>query len=159
MTLEEALTLRKAGELEQARAALLILAREHPNDARILYETAGIHDRLGYEADAVPFYQQAITLGLPEDDLRGAFTCLGSTFRTLGRYQEALQTLRAGKDKFPQAREIDVFMAMTLHNLGRHSEAMQLLLNTLLDTCGNANINAYERALRFYAQDIDKTWT
>jgi tetratricopeptide (TPR) repeat protein len=159
MTLAEARALRKAGELEQARAALLALARQHPDDARILYETAGIHDRLGYEADAVPFYQQAIALGLPETELRGAFTCLGSTFRTLGRYQEAIETLQAGKQQFPQAREIDVFLAMTLHNLGRHAEAMQLLLSTLLDVSGSADINAYERALRFYAQDIDKTWT
>jgi tetratricopeptide (TPR) repeat protein len=159
MTLAEALALRKAGELEQARTALLTLARQHPNDARILYETAGIHDRLGCEADAVPFYQQAIALGLPEADLRSAYTCLGSTFRTLGRYQEALETLQAGKEKFPQAREIDVFLALTLHNLGRHTKAMQLLLDTLLDTSANTDINAYERALRFYAQDIDKTWT
>jgi hypothetical protein len=33
-----------------------------------------------------------------------------------------------------------------------------LLLNTLLDTTGDTSIRAYERALRFYAQDIEKIW-
>jgi tetratricopeptide (TPR) repeat protein len=158
MTLEEALRLRKQGELEQARALLLQLAQAHPQDAQIQYECGGIHDALGYEANAVPYYRKAMALGLPPEDLRGAYTCLGSTLRTLGRYEEALEVLQEGKERFAQAREIDPFLAMALYNAGRPHEAMRLLLNTLLDTTGDASIRAYERALRFYAQDIEKTW-
>lgn len=158
MSLEEALALRKQGQLEQARTLLLALALAHPKDATIQYECAGIHDAMGYEADAVPYYREAMALGLPEQDLISAYTCLGSTLRTLGRYAEALQVLEEGKQRFGEAREIDPFLAMTLYNAGRAHEAMQLLLNTLLDTTGDASIRAYERALRFYAQDIEKTW-
>lgn len=158
MTFDDALALRRQGQLEQARTLLIALAQAHPKDAKIQYECAGVHDALGYEADAVPYYRKAMALGLPQSDLIGAYTCLGSTLRTLGRYAEALQVLEEGKQRFAQAREIDPFLAMTLYNAGRTHDAMRLLLNTLLDTTGDASIRAYERALRFYAQDIEKTW-
>jgi tetratricopeptide (TPR) repeat protein len=158
MTLEQAVALRKQGELEQARAMLVELAHQEPNNASVQYECAGIHDRMGLEADAVPYYRQAMVLGLSGDDLLGAYTCLGSTLRTLGRYAEALEVLQAGKAHFPSDRGIDPFLAMTLYNIGQPHQAMRLLLNTLLDTTSDATIRAYERALRTYAQDIEKTW-
>jgi tetratricopeptide (TPR) repeat protein len=158
MALEHALGLRKQGKLQEARTLLLQLAQAHPQDAQIQYECGGIHDALGLEADAVPFYRKAMALGLPPETLRDAYTCLGSTLRTLGRYEEALHVLQEGKTHFPQAREIDPFLAMTLYNAGQLHDAMRLLLNTLLDTTGDASIRRYERALRFYAEDIEKTW-
>jgi tetratricopeptide (TPR) repeat protein len=158
MTLEDALALRKDGHQERAKELLIELAREQPLDAKVQYECGGIHDALGLEADAVPYYRKAMELGLPPEDLIGAYTCLGSTLRTLGRYDEALQVLQEGRARFPHAREIDPFLAMTLHNAGQTQAALQLLLTTLLDTTKDESIRAYERALRFYAQDIEKTW-
>jgi hypothetical protein len=38
---------------------------------------------------------------------------------------------------------------MTLHNLGRHAEAMELLLLALAGASSEPSIRRYERAIRF----------
>ncbi len=153
--LETAIRLRENGELEAARAALLALAEERPDDAVVQYQAAWAHDVLGLEADAVPFYERALELGLRGDDLEGALLGLGSTYRTLGRYADAERTLRRGRQEFGAGRCFDPFLAMALYNLGRHPEAMELLLQTLAETSAEESIRRYRRAILAYAADLD----
>ena len=150
---------RRSGDLEGARQLALGLAAEHPRDAELQYEAACVHDELGREAEAVPFYEAALVLGLPEESLRGAYLGLGSTLRTLGRYRQAEATLRAGLARFPDAAELKTFLAMTLHNLGQSRQAVELLLTVLADTSADAHVATYRKAIRFYARDIERVWT
>ena len=96
MNLEAARTLRKEGRHAEARAALVALAKAHPDAAVVQYEAACVHDYLGDEAAAVPYYVAAIAAGLPDEELRGAYLGLGSTYRTLGRYADAEAVLVEG---------------------------------------------------------------
>ncbi len=48
---------------------------------------------------------------------------------------------------------------MVLYNLGRHTEAMELLLINLSDTTSDPAISEYGKAIRFYADKLDQTWT
>jgi len=114
------------------------------------------HDRAGREREAVPKYLEAIGAGLDDPELAGALHGLGSTYRALGRYDEAEATLREGMARFPDDATFAPFLAMTLYNLGRAREAVVLLLTTLVDTTGDPRINAYERAIRLYAADLDR---
>jgi tetratricopeptide (TPR) repeat protein len=155
--LEAAVRLREAGDVEGARAALVRLAAELPTDAVVQYQAAWAHDALGLESEAVPFYERALELGLDGEDRSGALLGLGSTYRALGRYDDAERTLRTGRDE-TGAGSFDVFLALTLHNLGRDSEAIELLLRTLAATSTDASIQRYRRAIEFYADKLDQTW-
>lgn len=158
MKLTDALALRDQGQHEQARTLLLRLVAEAPGDAEIQYETACVHDKLGLEAEAVPFYLAALAGSLPDDKLRRAYLGLGSTYRTLGRYVESERTLLEGLTRFPGAPELRAFLAMTWHNLGRSKAAVECLLELLAATSADEHVRTYERAIAFYAQDVDRTW-
>ncbi len=150
--------LRREGRHEDARALAVRLAAEVPRDAELQYEAACVHDALGREAEAVPFYRSAIEGGLPPDLLRGAFLGLGSTYRALGRYEDAERTLREGLARFPDAPEIRTFLAMTLHNLGRSKEAVEGLLRVLAETSSDPYLARYRNAIAFYAGDVERSW-
>ncbi len=149
---------RAAQRYDEARQLLSELHAAHPDDAAVNYQYAWLHDATGDERGAVPYYERAIQLGLPKDDLRGALLGLGSTYRTLGEYAKAVETLRRGMTEFPDAREFPVFLAMALYNTGIHAEAMELLLLTLVETSSDDGIKRFERAIRFYADKLDQTW-
>ena len=154
--LSEAVRLREAGDCEPARDILLALSKAFPVDVEVAYQTAWVHDRLGLEADAVPFYERALTGdGLAGDDRRGAYLGLGSTFRTLGRYDESVDVLRRGVADFPEDGGLRTFLAMALYNTAEHHEAMQLLLGVLAATSTDPGVQKYRRAIEHYAQDLD----
>jgi thioredoxin-like negative regulator of GroEL len=95
---------------------------------------------------------------LEPDARRGAFTGLGSTNRTLGRFAEARDALEQGLAEFPDANEMRVFLAMADHNLGQSRKAVESLLSLLAQTTNDPAIAVYRRAIEFYAQDVDRTW-
>ncbi|WP_430481144.1 tetratricopeptide repeat protein [Aeromonas caviae] len=119
-------TLKAEGRIEEARQHGLLQLIAHPAHAELHYEVAGLHDMLGREAEAIPLYQKAVSLGLGEASLRGALLGLGSSYRTTGRHAEALA-------RFPDAVEFKVFRAMTCYNLGRSKEGMETLVNARND--------------------------
>jgi tetratricopeptide (TPR) repeat protein len=101
--LAEAIQLREMGRakqdqaiLKEARRLLLELAAAYPDDAEITFQTAVAHDNLGLSREAIPFYLRALTQGLSGPDLERALMGLGSTYRGLGEYQQAEETLRRG---------------------------------------------------------------
>ena len=106
---------------------------------------------LGREAQAIPLYQKAVSLGLGESSLRGALLGLGSSYRTTGRHAEALS-------RFPDAVEFKVFRAMTCYNLGRSKEGMETLLGILATTTTDPSLLPYRRAMALYAEDLDRRW-
>jgi len=158
VTLQQARALRATGEHEKARELLIGLAHDLPGDAVVQYETACVHDYLGHEAEAVPFYVAALSGELPSNLRRSAFTGLGSTYRTLGLFRQAHETLSQGLAEFPEANEIRVFLAMACYNLGQPKVAVEGLLRLLAAATNDQEIKAYARAIEFYAQDIDRTW-
>lgn len=156
--LARAVELRKAGKAEEAREILLALVCEWPDDAEVLYQTAWTHDTLGLEREAIPYYHRALDAGLAGEERSGALLGMGSTYRALGEYALAEETLRQGVAEFPKDRAMQVFLAMALYNRGQHAEAMGVLLRNLAETSDDARIRRYERAILFYAPDLNKTW-
>ncbi|MGW0806106.1 tetratricopeptide repeat protein [Nonomuraea sp. NPDC002799] len=153
--LARAVRLREEGAHEQARAVLVELARRHPEDAEVAYQTAWAHDVLGLEAAAVPYYEQALAgPGLSDGDRLGVYTGLGSTLRVLGRYAEALETFTRGLAEFPEDAGLRTFMAMALHNAGRSGEAVSVLLKVVAESDRSG---PYRRAIAYYADNLDET--
>lgn len=137
---------------------LLAEMERAPDDARLHYLVACAYDGQGLEHEAVPHYVKAIATGLDGDELRNAHLGLGSTYRAIGRYEEALDTFDRGLEAFPGAPELLVFRAMTLHNLGRSEEAVSQLLKVLVEHTDDESILRYRRALEFYADRLSETW-
>ncbi|WCD90605.1 hypothetical protein KPP03845_107033 [Streptomyces xanthophaeus] len=155
--LAEAVRLREQGHHEQARHRLLALAADRPEDAEVAYQTAWVHDVLGLEAEAVPFYESSLRGGLSPQDRRDALLGLGSTYRVLGQYEKAVSTLRLGLGEFPGDGALQTFLSMALFNTGHHHESMELLLKLLAATSGDPGIGRYRRAIEHYAGDLDET--
>jgi tetratricopeptide (TPR) repeat protein len=151
--------LRKNGKHEEAKEQLVKLAAQFPNDSVVQYETACVHDYLGLEREAIPFYLNAIQNGLSGNHLRGTYLGLGSTYRALGMYKESKQTFIEGLQHFPEATEIKVFLAMTQYNLKEYHDATTSLLNIIVDTTSDAEIKKYTRAIREYSENLDRTWS
>jgi len=82
-----AIKLRESDKHEEARQFLLELHTEFPNDPQVNYQCAWIHDLLGLEREAIPFYEKAIQSGLSGDGLKSALLGMGSTYRCIGEYQ------------------------------------------------------------------------
>lgn len=156
--LARAVRLHEEGRHEEARTLLLGLSARHPRDALVAYRTAWIHDLLGLESEAAPHYERALAGdGLGAEDRRGAMLGLGSTYRVLGRYAEAVETLRAGVVAFPGDGALRTFLAMALYNTDAHHEAMRTLLELLVTTSEDPGVRTYRRAITHYAQDLDET--
>jgi tetratricopeptide (TPR) repeat protein len=134
------------------------LHEANPDDAAVNLQCAWIHDKLGLESEAVPYYEKAIELGLEGDDLQHALLGLGSTYRSLGRYDDALHALTRGVTEFPDDPAMKVFRAMSLYNHGRAKEACETLLGVMASTEQPAEIARYQKAIAEYASDLDRRW-
>ncbi|MGP3917054.1 tetratricopeptide repeat protein [Nonomuraea sp. 10N515B] len=153
--LAQAARLREEGKKDEARQLLLELARRHPDDVDVAYQTAWVHDSLGLEAEAVPHYERALAgEGLSDEDRLGAHTGYGSTLRVLGRVEEALEAFERGLAEFPGDPALRTFMAMALHNAGRSGEAVSTLLKVVAES---DKTGGYQRAIAYYADNLDET--
>nr|WP_216857410.1 tetratricopeptide repeat protein [Paenibacillus tritici] len=158
-TIEAAIALRTSGQAEEARVLLLELLSADDSNAELHYQLAWTHDVLGLEREAVSYYERSLALGLADAEQKaGAMLGLGSTYRTLGEYAASRVILEQGALEFPQRAEFQAFLAMTLHNLGAHTEAMELLLKLLADTSADAGIQEYSKAIMFYADKLEQVW-
>ncbi|MFI8434589.1 tetratricopeptide repeat protein [Streptomyces sp. NPDC079020] len=156
--LAEAVRLRTEGRPEEARTRLLSLTAEFPDDAEVAYQTAWVHDTLGLEAEAVPYYERCLRgTDLSAEDRRGALLGLGSTYRVLGRYGQAVETLRRGVSEFPDDGALRTFLSMALFNTDEHHEAMRILLELVAATSDDESVRRYRRAIGAYAKDLHET--
>ncbi|GFH34742.1 tetratricopeptide repeat protein [Streptomyces pacificus] len=154
--LARAVRLREHGQTVEARERLVALAEQYPQDVEIAYQAAWVHDVLGLEEEAVPFYERSLSgPGLVEEDRHGAFLGLGSTYRVLGRAEQSLRTLRRGLEEFPLDPALQAFLAMALYSTGEGREAVRTLLKVLAATSSDQRVQAYRRAIDHYADDLD----
>lgn len=163
--IEKARSIRETDEhkydqlLEIAKERLIELSTLYPDNAKILYECAGVHDMLGHEKEAVPFYEQAISSdALSTEDLRGAYLGLGSTYRCIGEYEKSIALLTKAISLFPEDHSLKVFLAFAKYNGKDFEGAIQLLLDSLVETSSSQHIQKYSRAIRFYRDRLDQVW-
>ena len=145
---------RHRGQIDHVLDLLKKFDERFPKVAEINYQIAWTCDVLGKEAEALPYYEKAVALGLSENELAGALIGLGSTLRSLGHYDRAIKVLRSALAQFPDNREFEVFLAMALHGAGQNTEAMKLLLTTIADTTEDPGLTTYQRAIRFHASKL-----
>ena len=156
--LQHIITLRENGRLEEANQLMVALVQEEPENGYYQFQCAWTYDSLGKENEAVPHYEKAIQLGLKPETLLDAYLGLGSTYRTLGEYEQSKHIFEQALSEFPEAEHVKVFYAMTLYNLGEHPKAMETLLNTVIYTTNHKGIKDYRKAIKFYSDKLDQIW-
>ncbi|MGV8927216.1 MAG: tetratricopeptide repeat protein [Ewingella sp.] len=144
------------GRYEDALQRALRMLSSQTQHPQLLYKVASLYDIIGLEQQAVPFYEAAIKCHLGGEDLRDAYLGLGSTYRTLGRYQESLETFDEGLRLFPDANDIRMFRAMTLYNLGHAKQAVSQLLLLMTESSTLQEIIRYKKAITHYSHDLDR---
>jgi len=77
----------------------------------------------------------------------------------LGLYEQAKRALEQAIHEFPEAEHVKVFYAMTLYNLGEHAKSMETLLKTLVSTTNHQGIKDYKKAIHYYSDKLDQTWS
>ncbi|MGG7668112.1 tetratricopeptide repeat protein [Yersinia sp. J1] len=149
-------SLEKLGRYDDAMALAFKLLVEDPHNGSLLHKIASLYDVQGLEMQAIPFYLTAIDNHLAAEELQAVYLGLGSTYRTLGLYKESLDVFEKALTQFPDAKEITLFRAMTLYNLGETKDAVASLLLLLAETSNHKEISLYQRAIRQYAADLDR---
>jgi tetratricopeptide (TPR) repeat protein len=149
-----AVSLRESGQAEQGRPLLIALAAECPDDAEVQYQAAWVHDYLGLEEDAVPYYERALALGLPEPEMEGLVLALGSTYRNVSRIEDSLALLERGVVDYPSNHAMRCFLALTRLSNDEPDEALALVFDVILATSADASIERYRRALSSYRDEL-----
>jgi len=95
--------------------------------ARQRYDEACAHDRAGREVAAIPCYEEALELGLPDPLRQQALLGLGSSYRSVLRHADAIALLQGAADDYPEDAALAVFLSLALWSGGREREAMRAL--------------------------------
>jgi tetratricopeptide (TPR) repeat protein len=157
-TIARAKALRREDNLDGSQALLLELAVEYPDDPLVLYETGGSYDVMGEEKQAIPYYEKAIARGLTGSDLQECLVCLGSSYRNVGKFEKAIETLERAVAEFPNKNSGKAFLALAYYSDGREDEAVSLLMDLLLKTTEDEDILSYARPLNYYKDNLDEVW-
>ena len=153
--MKKALELRRAGKFQESNQLLQALLAEDPQNGLLHYECARGFDSLGDETKAIPYYEKAIELGLPNEELEYAFVGLGTIYRSHGRYLESKELFEEALERFWDKEQMHVFYAMTLYNLQEHAKAMESLIRCLARTTVNEDILKHHRTITYLSTRLD----
>lgn len=109
-----------------------LVAERGADDPVALYELASVRDLLGREAEAVPLYRAALERGLGGPRRTQATIQLASSLRNIGEPDEAIALLQCVDPDRSGGDAAQVFLALALHDRGRHAEALQAIAAPLL---------------------------
>jgi tetratricopeptide (TPR) repeat protein len=135
-----------------------LLSERSAGDAEALFELAGVYDALGLEGEAIPLYRRAIEAGLEGTSALRASLQLASSLRNIGEAAEAVSILESMPDAGVDEGARRAFLALALHDEGRHGDALRTALLALIPT-----LDGYKRSLSAYAAALRNTaaepWT
>ncbi|WP_188207670.1 tetratricopeptide repeat protein [Alkalibacillus aidingensis] len=156
--LKEIKALKEKGSWSEAQSNILKLVEENPNDFEAFLEAGLIHEKLEMIPQAITYYQKALELDADEMIRQHTLLQLGISYRAVGLYEQARETLEIGMSEFPSDHRFYVYFAMTLYNLGDADLAMEIILNKLLETTEDQQLLSHRELIEFYASCLDETF-
>lgn len=120
--------------------------------ARQRFDEACAHDRAGREAEAIPCYEEALSLGLPDPVRRQALLGLGSSYRNVLRHADAIALLEDAAAEYPDDAALRFFLALALWSGGREREGFATIGRLVVES---ADLDGYGRAAAFYLDHLD----
>ncbi len=155
INLEQAIQLRSDKAFESAEEMFTKLIALDDANPRLYYHLAWLYDTMEREQEAIPYYEKAIALNLPIDEIADCFLGLGSTYRAIGEYEKSKMVFENAIRQFPERHDLKVFYAIVLYNLRNGKEAISTLLKIIAQTSSDININRYKNSILKYADDLD----
>jgi tetratricopeptide (TPR) repeat protein len=126
--LDDAMALIRAGRLDQAKADLEEVLRNHPGSAGAVHFLGLIAHQEGDQARAVELLEKAVTMNRVVPFFHGN---LGEVYRALGRYTEAIASCRKAVELFPVYPEALNTLGAALLEQGEVAEAEATLRRAL----------------------------
>ncbi len=157
-TIERARELRDNDELEASLESLLPLLDEYHEDPLVLFEVGGAYDILGMAPDAIPYYEKAIENGLDDPELEECYICLGTSHRVIGEFEDSVDVLEKAVEKYPDSFGAKAFLAIAYYGNGQYAESVQLLLEALLETTADEELQSYADTLNYFKDNLDEVW-
>lgn len=154
-SLQQALTLRRQGELIESNKLLVQLAEQQPEDASLQYECGWSFDILGGEEEAMHYYERALGLGLDGEQALGAHAQLGSMYRLRSRIRDAKDVLMKGINKFQDSALLKTFYAYAEYDAGKPGEAMQWMTQAAFDAASDDSILVHRWPLLYLGSNLD----
>lgn len=142
--------LKGKGRFEEAERQLAVWLNEDPDNPRLLFEMAVLLDNQAREAEAIPYYESALAGDLDRVHRVDAYIGLGSSLRVVGRIQESYQVLQRALEEYPHHMALKVFASLTAERMGNFGDAMQGLLDVIVECGRDATLDDYRPAIRFY---------
>ena len=131
-------------------ARMRALVEERPaDDPAALFELASAFDYLGHEAEAIPLYRAALRNGLDGARRPQAVVQLASSLRNVGDAGAAVELLSRQDQEPVTGAAPAAFLALALHDQGRHDDALKVALRALAVT-----VPMYGRAITRYVEDL-----
>ncbi len=124
------------------------------NEAEQEYELGGELDSAGHEAEAIPHYERALALGLPDELVPRALLQLGSSLRNAGRNDEAIALFDDAVTRFPDDPALCLFRAFALATAGRDREALVSVLDLARTRIDAPELDRYSRSLENYTREL-----
>lgn len=152
--LDEIFAARNREDMSPTIAAFARAVEKNPGNARALYELGGSYDTAGEEETARIYYEKAQEAGLDEPYLKNWYLGYGSTLRNVGELEKSLQIFDEAIEKYPDSSVFQVFRAITLFSLKKHSQAVGNLLAVIAETGQGEDLDRYRPALRGYGEYI-----
>jgi len=137
-------------EPDRMLAAIAELVAERDDDDPVaLYERASVHDFLGREREAIPLYRASLRRGLSGARHTQATIQLASSLRNIGDIGGAISILERVDPDQLAGDAAQAFLALALHDAGRHADALRTVLAPLLPT-----LSMYRESLAAYADEL-----
>lgn len=80
------------------------------------------------------------------------------THDALGKESDAVPAYEKAVSVFPNNGALKTFLAMTLFNLRNHDKAMELLIQELVRSSSDPQVQVYRRALLYYSDKLNDTF-
>jgi tetratricopeptide (TPR) repeat protein len=157
-TIERARELRGNDELDASLELLLPLLEEYHDDALVLFEVGGAYDILGMAPEAIPYYETAIENGLDDPELEECYVCLGTSHRVIGEFEDSVDVLEKAVERYPESYGAKAFLAIAYYGNGQYAESVQMLMEALLDTTADEEIQSYSDTLDYFKNNLDEVW-
>jgi cyanophycin synthetase len=123
-------------------------------DAVAEYEVGGEHDSAGREQEAIPHYERALALGLPDELVPRCMLQLASSLRNVGRQEDALRVFDDAIASYPDDAALPLFRAFLLADLGRERDALVDVLHLARTRIDAPEIHRYARSLENYTREL-----
>ncbi|QHT63238.1 tetratricopeptide repeat protein [Paenibacillus lycopersici] len=152
--LREAAQRRLAGDAQGALALLHPLEQTDGDHPFVPFEIGLTLDAMDLEAQAIPYYERAIALGLPHEQRCTALLGLGSSLRNAGLAEEAVTVLRDAAEQFPNHMGLRCFYALAQFDAGESAASVRTLMGAVLDLSPES-VQPFAHGLRSYADRLE----